>query len=489
MTLLMEVVASAAATAAAPASTPNIVVILADDLGWDSLGYNGDGRLRTPVCDRLAREGRRFTNAYAPGSVCSPSRYALMTGRYFWRSSPINDGGGLGANDPLHIEHQRLTLGSLAKTRGYHTAAIGKWHIGLGVAKKTDWDAPLAPGPLSVGFDYFFGLAANVENRPDMYIENDMITDRIQGQLVAIEGKGAEQKTVGVKPLRVADEVMGKLTSKAVQWLEDNHEGPFFLYFAPNAVHIPVTPAAQFTGSPFGKYGDFIRELDWSVGQIVETLEKNQLLDNTLIIFTSDNGGSIHFSNTESMVAMRAGLAINGPLRDGKASIWEGGFREPFIVRWPGKVPAGTVCDDVVCLSDVLATLAAILKVPLPPGSAEDSLDVSTSWFGTAGAKPSRDSVVLQAQWAGEYAVRQGPWKLIERENPPPLHARDAVTQQRCVARRKQGPQRDELYNVVDDPAESFDAAARHPEIVSQLRKLLHEAREQGGTRPASSIK
>jgi len=465
---------------AAEARKPNIIVILADDLGYGSLGCYGGARLQTPACDRLAREGRRFTNAYAPGSVCSPSRYALMTGRYMWRTS-ISDGIGLGADAPLHIETNRVTLGSLARSQGYRTAAIGKWHLGLGLAAKTDWNAPLTPGPLQVGFDYFFGLAANVNNRPDAYIESDQLLNRAPGQLVAIEGQGKDQRTAGITPLRAPDEVMGRLTAKAMQWIEDQRDQPFFLYYAPNAVHEPVTPAGRFAGSPFGKYGDFIHELDWSVGQLLATLEKLKLLDNTLIIFTSDNGGALNIHLEESMVALKAGLAINGPLRDGKGSVWEGGFREPFIVRWPGQVPAGTVCDDLVSLSDVLATLAGILKAPLPAGNAEDSRDVSASWLGTAHGQPPRESIVLQAADAGEYAVRQGPWKLIERENPPPFLTTAKAIRERTETRRKHWPRHDQLFNLVADVAETNDVAAAHPEIVARLRQVLAEARAQNG--------
>jgi arylsulfatase A-like enzyme len=462
---------------ATDAARPNIVVILSDDFGWGSLTCYGAKGLHTPNCDRLAKEGRRFTNAYAPGSVCSPTRYALMTGRYFWRTS-VKDGYALLEDSPLHIETTRLTIASLAKRQGYRTAAIGKWHLGLGMAPKTDWNQPLTPGPLSVGFDYFFGVATHIFNHPRTYIERDMLVGRLPGQIVAVEGKGKDQKTVGIDPLPSPDQVMGKLTSKAVAWLEENHEAPFFLYFAPNAVHSPITPSKNFHGSPFGKYGDFIEELDWSVGRILKTLDQYKLADNTLVIFTSDNGGVINAQGQgEEGLALHSGLAINGILRGGKHSIFEGGFREPYIVRWPGKVPAGTVCDDIVCHSDVLATLASVLKTPLPAGNAEDSLDVSSSWFGAA-AKPGRDSVVLQAAAAAEYAVRQGPWKLIEHENRPPNPGRNPTINKRTLEQRKHSPKHDELFNLVDDPSEKKNVAAEHPEIVTQLREVLHDARD-----------
>lgn len=468
---------------AASAERPNIIVILADDLGYGSLHCYGGDKLETPAIDRLAREGRHFTNAYAPGSVCSPTRYAVMTGRYLWRTR-YSDGVGLGAADPCIIEPGRLTLGSLAKSQGYATAAIGKWHLGLGTATKTDWNAPLTPGPLQVGFDYFFGFAANVNNRPDAYIENDQILDRTPGQLVAIEGKGKDQKTLGIAPLRRPEEVMSRLTAKALSWIEAQRDHPFFLYFAPNAVHEPVTPSAQFKGSPFGKYGDFIHELDWSVAQVLNTLEKQHLLENTLIVFTSDNGGALNVHLEESMVALKAGLAINGPLRDGKGSIWEGGFREPFIVRWPGRVPAGTECADLICLSDLLASFASVLKAPLPAGNAEDSFDVTSAWFSTGSHPPPRDHVLLQAEFAADYAIRQGPWKLIERVPPPAFHSPSKEIEKRILDRRKHWPDHSLLFDVETDVAEAHDVSGEHPEIAQRLAKLLKDEREKSSTRP-----
>jgi arylsulfatase A-like enzyme len=276
---------------------------------------------------------------------------------------------------------------------------------------------------------------------------------------------------------------MARLTEKAVQWIGENREHPFFLYYAPNAVHEPVTPSAKFGGSPFGKYGDFIHELDWSVGQILAALERHALLSNTLIIFTSDNGGALNVHLEESMIALKAGLAINGPFRDGKGSVWEGGFREPFIVSWPGKVPAGTTCDDLISLSDLLASLAGILKAPLPKGNAEDSFDVSSSWLGITNGKPPRDHVLLQAEFAAEYAVRQGPWKLIERSPQPEFHSPGKEIEKRIAERRKKWPDHNQLFNLETDVAETKDVSAEHPEMVERLAKLLKEEREKAATR------
>jgi len=475
---------------AASADKPNIIVILSDDFGYGSAGsYGAPASLRTPNLDRLATEGRRFTQAYAPSSVCSPTRYGIMTGRYYWRT-PVKDGEVLPANAPLLIETNRLTLGSLCKGQGYNTAAIGKWHIGLGTSNGTDWadwrrpvdwSASHAPGPLAVGFDYFYGLAANVGNHPLAYVEGDSLVDKAPGQIVSIEGQGKDQKTLGIEPLRKDDEVMRKLTDKAVDWIEQNKSRPFFLFFAPNAVHEPVTPSAKFTGSPYGKYGDFIEELDWSVGQILSTLDRLKLADNTLVIFTSDNGGVINPNSPNHAEAMKAGLKINGAWRGSKHFEWEGGFREPFLVRWPAKVPANTVSDQMICLTDVLATLSSILQVPLPDGpAAEDSLDVSRAFFETTPGKPVRDHVILQSSKGAFYAIRQGDWKLIERQNPPPCNPRNA---KKLEAERQQAPKADQLFNLATDPAETKDVRAENEELAAKLRKLLVESRDQGRTR------
>ena len=447
----------------AETTRPNIVFILADDFGWGSVGCYGGKGLRTPNLDKLATQGRLFRNAYATGSVCSPTRYALMTGRYFWRTS-VKDGMVLPGDGPLHIEANRTTLASLCKSQGYRTAAIGKWHLGLGSLPKTDWSAPLAPGPLTVGFDYFFGLGANIGNKPGYFLNNERtITNQSEG---------------AINVYKEPERVMSNLTAQAVSWIEKKDQKPFFLYFAPNAVHEPIVPTTEFGSSKFGKYGDFIEELDWAVGEVTKALDRNHLTENTLLVFSSDNGGVAHPQNPMSGAAMKAGLAINGILRGGKHDIYEGGFREPYIVRWPGKVPAGTTCDDIVSMADTLATFAAILKTKVSAGNGEDSVDVSSSWFGTANGKPGRESIVMQDASAN-YAIRKGPWKLIERENPPKFVPRGAKGERRMAKAQKEGAQKDELYNLQKDPSETKNVASEHPEIVKRLRNLLATTRDK----------
>lgn len=466
---------------------PNIVVILADDYGWGSLGCQGaPADVKTPNLDRLAKEGRRFTNAYAPGSVCSPTRYGLMTGRYYWRTS-VKDGKVLPGNGPLHIETNRMTLASLCKSQGYHTAAFGKWHLGLTTERVTDWSKPLKPGPLQVGFDHFFGMAANIGNGPHSFIIDEEVSGHISGEPIIVNGGSKEgDTTTGIEKAWEPDRVMATLTENVTEWIEANHEKPFFVYYAPNAVHEPIVPNKKFSGSRYGKYGDFIDELDWSVGQVLNKLDELKLADNTLIIFSSDNGGVVNPGNENVSAAIKAGLAVNGALRGGKHSEWEGGFREPFLVRWPGNVPAGTNTDQVICLTDVLATLAGIFHAPLPKGNAEDSFDVMRAFTEQTPGPPVRDHVILQSA-AAVYDIRMGDWKLVERANAPEFETvRNKKKAAQAARQRQAAPKKDELFNLRNDPAEETNVSARNEERAVKMKKLLVEARDRGFTRPGA---
>jgi arylsulfatase A len=446
------------------AQRPNIIVILADDYGWGSAGcYGASSKLKTPSLDRLASEGLRFTNAYAPSSVCSPTRYGIMTGRYDWRTR--GDGGGvIGAAAPLQIESNRLTLASLCKAQGYRTAAFGKWHLGIGNPPGTDWNRPLEPGPRAIGFDYFYGIAANAWNGPHAFIENEALLGRIPGEDVKVMGNYSPTNyTIGLKEQYNTDLLMDEFTKKTKDWITENSSGPFFIYYAATAVHKPHDYHPRFQGSPYGKYGNFIEELDWTVGQILDHLDKLKLADNTLVIFTSDNGGVVYQGDQEIKYAMDAGLAINGPLRGGKHSEWEGGFREPFLVRWPGKVPAGKVSDQVIGLTDILATLAGMFNVPLPNGNAEDSFNAWSLFTEENPGPPVRDHVIMHAA-NGTYALRMGDWKLVERK----------------------GPKQNELYNIKEDVGETNNLIDANADRAAQMQKILSEARDRGYTRPGA---
>jgi arylsulfatase A-like enzyme len=485
--VLVAVLAAALAPGAlAAAERPNIVVILADDYGYGSLNCYGGTGLRTPNLDRLAREGRKFTQAYCPGSVCSPTRYGLMTGRYYWRTR-IKDGEVLPYNAPLHIETDRLTLAALCKGQGYRTAAFGKWHLGFQAGvRQTDWNRPLTPGPLEIGFDHFFGLAANPWNGPHSFLEDHAITGVIPGQPIVVTPGREQASTSGIARPWQENEITRTLTDHAVAWIEQNRQGPFFVYFAPNAVHRPVAPNPAFTGSQFGSYGDFIEELDGSVGRILDALDRLGCAGKTLVLLSSDNGGVINPNVEESAFAIKAGLAINGPLRGGKHDIWEGGFRVPFLVRWPGKIPAGTTSPQVLCLTDVLATLAGILDVPLTPGQAEDSFDAGRALVEATPGAPVRDHVIVQDAHA-TYAIRAGDWKLVERVSPPPFEFRNANAQKKFAAARRKEPRHDELFDLAADPAEANDRHATEPDVVTRLRATLASVRERGASRPGAA--
>jgi arylsulfatase A-like enzyme len=481
LTLLAGTIATVGVSAhAAPASSPNIVVILSDDYGYGSLGaYGADPALiRTPHLDRLAREGRRFTAAYTPSSVCTPTRYALVTGRYCWRTS-LNHGGVANTLDPLLIEPTRPTLASLLKKHGYATGFVGKWHLGYGTAPRVDYTQELKPGPLELGFDYQFAVPQNHNDVTRVFVENHRVFGLRSAKLTPAPGK------LGLDaPERDDPKTMGDLTDRAVAWLgrQAGQPAPFFLYFAPVAVHELVTPSAETSGtSKAGPYGDFIHDLDRSVGRILSALEKQKVLDQTLILFTSDNGGVVNPGSKTgaSKIAMDAGLKINGSLRGGKHDIWEGGFKVPFLVRWPGHVPAGTTSSELIGVVDVFATLAAVVgETKLDrTTTAPDSVNVLPAFLGQSSAQPLRRDLILQSA-SGVYAIRSGPWKWIDGVPLAPKGKK---------APAATGPKGDQfrprLVNLADDPTEQHDVSAAHPDIVQRLAETLRRHRAQGFSR------
>jgi arylsulfatase A len=482
-----------APSAVCAAEKPNVVVILADDLGYGDLSCYGAKLVQTPHCDRLAKEGRRFTQGYAPCSVCSPTRYALLTGRYCWRTALKRQ--VLSPTAPLHIEPTRLTVASLLKKHGYATAAVGKWHLGYGKGPLTDYNRPLRPGAKEVGFDYHFAVPSNHGDVTRCYVENDAVVGRKDGVPFEIVGRMGTPKALE-KP-RVDDTVNKTLTGKAVRWIEENKGRPFFLYFTPVAVHNPVTPNKEFRGkSECGIYGDYVLELDWCVGQVLAALDRHKLADNTLVLFSSDNGAVVtdrqlanefllnleddegmavtkHYRQAQ-MEALKAGHRACGELRGRKHSIHEGGVRVPLLARWPGRAPAGTTSDEVVCLVDVLATCAGLLGEKLPRGAAEDSYDIGPALLGAKLDRPIREATVLQNA-EGVLAIRQGPWKLVEAGAVPGGPPKSPWA---AEGRKRQ------LYHLGDDPKEAADVVDKNPEVAGRLAKLLERYREQGYSRP-----
>lgn len=471
--LLVTVLAIAGLCVPCPARQPNIVFILADDLGYGSVNaYGADKTLvRTPHIDRMAEAGMRFTDAHTPASVCTPTRYGLLTGRYPWRSSLKS--GVVHPLGPLLPDPNRLTIADWLEERGYRTAAIGKWHLGYGVGPKVDFTGTLSPGPLDLGFAYHFGVPQNHGDMHGVYIENDRIYGLRSRKVQPYSRTFYGPQYIGYDaPQRVNKDVMGDLTDKAVQWLrQQDGQTPFFLYFAAVAVHHPITPSDTMRGlSGCGPYGDFIQDLDMSVGRIVETLEYMDLKKDTLILFTSDNGGEIpgNKPTAPEIQAQEVGLKINGALRGDKHTIWEGGTRVPFIVSWPGWVEAGTVSHDMINMVDVFATVCDITdgKLPEPSEAAPDSLSFLDTLLQSGKRHPRVSMVTANAR--GMHAFRKGPWKYIDNSRP------EAWSQGREGTFKGVKPQ---LYNLADDPAESTNLADQKPDIVSELAAELNRIR------------
>ena len=493
------------------ARRPNIVVILADDYGYGSAGCYGANHklIQTPNIDRLAREGRRFTDANTTSSVCSPTRYSVVTGRYCWRTSLTHE--VLSTFAPLHIETTRLNMASLLKAQGYQTAAVGKWHLGYGTSDgspkwRTDYTAELSPGPLDLGFDYHFAVPSNHGDVTGVYVENRFVYGLRSGKIPAnmklpgpvpdsddfkatYTGADMENKTAKVldidAPRRVNERVMPVLTDKVVHWIEQQKPGtPFFLYFTPVAVHNPVTPEKDLAGkSAAGLYGDWIHELDRTVGRVLDTLDRRGVANDTFIIFSSDNGGVKEPQKTDSpqTIALNAGLAVNGALRGGKHHIWEGGFKVPFIVRWPGRVPAGTACSEMVSLADILATTATLVGAQLPAAgkAAEDSYNILPAILGAATEKPLRADMIVHSS-DGVFAIRKGPWKWIEGVPADEIKA---------GARKAHADEfHEQLFNLKEDPAETKNVIAQHPDVAKEMKALLERYRDGGYSRELPPI-
>jgi arylsulfatase A-like enzyme len=454
---------------------PNIVLILADDLGYGDPGcYNKASLIPTPNIDRLATQGMRFTDAHSPSSVCTPTRYGILTGRYCWRTRLKQS--VLFGYDPLLIEPGRMTIASLLRLYEYVCACIGKWHLGLGNADRTDYSKALTPGPNSVGFDYFYGIPAPLDIPPYVYIENERVvqapTRFIQGSAPQRYGGNGFWRPGAIAPGFKHQETNGKLTDKAVEFIKQQSAAkPFFLYYAPTAVHMPWTAAKRFQGkSQVGPYGDLVMELDDSVGQVMKALQDARLENNTLLIFASDNGA---YWTPEDIKDW--GHRANGQLHGQKGDIWEGGHRIPLIVRWPGKVTERTTTGETVCLTDLMATIAAIVGAKLPANAAEDSFDILPVLLGKKLTQPVREATVLHS-YDGTFAIRQGPWRLANALGSRGFSAPTQIP-------LRTGRPRGELYNLEVDPEEKDNRWLQEPQIVTRLTALLEKIKDDGRSR------
>lgn len=407
----------------ADGSKPNVILINIDDLGYGDLSCYGATKVKTPNMDRLAKEGKKFTDFHSASAVCSPSRYAMLTGQYparknMWR--PIF------MRTPLVVDTAQMTIGRLMKNAGYETAVIGKWHLGFGNKFPIDWNKELKPGPLEVGFNYYFGVPVLNSHPPFVYVENHKVVGLDPADPM-VYGKRAETQLYpekfdidsigGGKAAHALfkDDMIGTtLKDKAVSWIKQNKNKPFFLYFAPTNIHHPFTPAPQFIGaSQAGLYGDFIHELDWMIGELLNTLDKEGLINNTLVIFTSDNGGMFNQGGQE---AFKLGHRSNGDLLGFKFDAWEGGHRVPLLIRWPGKIPPGSTSDAMFCNIDMLSTFAALTSQSLKDGQGPDSYNALPAILGTSNA-PVRDYLVISPFKKTHLAIRQGDWMYIPAQN------------------------------------------------------------------------
>jgi arylsulfatase A len=464
------------ARAAEPARPPNIVFILADDMGYGDPGcYNKDSRIPTPNIDRLAAQGMRFTDAHTPSAVCTPTRYGLLTGRYCWRTNLKR--GVLQGYSPLLIEPGRMTVASLLKQHGYRTAGIGKWHLGLGTAKETDFSKPLRPGPNSVGFDYYFGIPASLDMPPYVFVENEGVTEAPTGRIEASEmrrkgGKGF-WRAGAIAPSFKHEDVLPKLGEKAVEFIrKQDASHPFFLYLPLNAPHTPWMPLGENRGrSKAGYYGDFVVQVDDTVGRVVKALDEAKLADNTLLFFTSDNGAHWLPSDIEEW-----GHRANGRLRGQKADIWEGGHRVPFIVRWPGKVKPNSRSDETICLTDFLATTAAVIGARLPADAGEDSFNLVPVLRGEKRDGPVREATVHHSA-DGTFAIRQGPWKLALALGSHGFSLPRDI-------KPKAGEAQGQLYHLGADPEEKNNLWLQKPDVVKRLTALLEKYQADGRSRP-----
>ena len=460
------------------AERPNIVYILADDMGFGDVSvFNTDGRINTPFMDKLATQGMRFTDAHSPSAVCTPTRYGILTGRFAWRTE-MKSGVLWSWSKPL-IEQDRMTVATLLKQKNYATAAIGKWHLGLGWqyhdddSTKVDFTKTISDGPTTLGFDYFFGITASLDIPPYVYIENDSVTAQPDRKTENKDWQGFWR--LGDTGSDFDHEnVLPKLTEKAVSFIENqNSAKPFFLYFALPAPHTPILPTADFKGkSNTNLYGDFVQQTDWTVGQVMKALKKKGLEKNTIFIVTSDNGVSprANFDELKSV-----GHNSSGIYRGHKADIYEGGHRVPFIVRWPARVRAGSVSDETINLADLFATSASVVGAAYGDDAGEDSYSILPLLLGRKDAIHREATVHHSIN--GSFAIRKGKWKLVMCpgsggwSSPKP-------------GRETEGLPPFQLFDLQADPAETNSVYEANPKVVDDLRALLVQYIKEGRSTP-----
>jgi arylsulfatase A len=484
------------------ADKPNFIFILCDDLGTgDVRCLNPAGKIATPNMDRIAKEGMTFTDAHTPSSVCTPTRYGTLTGRYNWRTRLQN--GVLGGLSPHLIEDGRVTVAAMLKAQGYHTAAIGKWHLGMDWVIKdkqtvseltiespeqawsTDFTKPMTHGPLSVGFDRYFGIAASLDMVPYTFIEGDRVTvqptedralEMVQGEAKKFTRKGP------AAPGFTGYEVLPTFIDKAVAYIDEKAAEaksgkPFFIYLPLTAPHTPILPNPEWRGkSGLNQYGDFVMETDANVGRVLKALDDQGIAQDTVIILTSDNGCS---PSADYPALLAKGHNPSGKYRGHKADVYEGGHRVPFLVRWPAKVKGGQTTTQLTCLTDFTATAAEITGATLPETAAEDSFSFLPTLLGESAKGPQRESLVSHSI-GGYFAIREGKWKLA-------LCPGSGGWSEPRPGKEPAGSAPVQLFDLDADLGETKNLQAEQPEIVARLTKKLETLIANGRSTPGAN--
>jgi arylsulfatase A-like enzyme len=484
------------------AERPNIIFILADDIGYGDLSCQGAMHAKTPQLDRLAAQGCRFTDAHSPAATCTPTRRAFLTGTYSWRQQP---GSTIAPGDaPLSIDPNSSTVASLLKSAGYRTGVVGKWHVGLGPEGGPDWNGRIKPGPLDLGFDYAFIMAATGDRVPTVYVENDRVVglessdpirvsykEKIGSEptgsenpdllklkhthghdMTIVNGVGRIGWMTGGKSARWVDEDMADtFTKHAVQFIEQSRDKPFFLFFATHDVHVPRVPHPRFKGtSPVGTRGDAIQELDDSVGTVLATLDRLGLTENTIVIFTSDNGGVMD-DGYEDVGSFD--YHPNAPLRGTKGTLYEGGHRVPFLARWPGHIQADSTSSAMFAHLDMPATFAALVGETVPAGQCIDSQNMLPALLGKS-AVGRAEFVAHVGGTKGPFALRVGQWKYITRGGGNDGYGRGKAARETA---RKNPPAPPQLYDLSSDLGETKNLAEAQPDRVREMQARLEQIR------------
>jgi arylsulfatase A len=488
---------------------PNIIVIMADDVGYGDVSSYGHATFKTPHIDKLAAQGQRFTSGYCSASTCTPTRYSLLTGTYAFRAKNT---GIAPPNGPAIIRPGTVTLPSLLQTAGYRTAVIGKWHLGLG-DKEPDWNGELKPGPLEIGFHECFMLPTTNDRVPQVYVENHRVLNLDPADPLTVSDKPIDPNEptgithrdtlkmdwthghnstihngisrigfyTGGHAARFRDEDLAdKWVEKSREFIAANKDTPFFLFFASHDNHVPRIPHERFQGkSGTGLRGDSVIQLDWCVGEIMAALDEHGLTENTLVVFCSDNGPVLDDGYKDGSVTELGKHEPAGPFTGGKYTVYEGGTRTPFITRWPGKIPA-VDSDEIVCTIDFAASFAALTGVPLPDDACLDSMDVLSALLGKNDGT-GRDELVQQDNGTkgknADFGFRSGDWKLIRRTNK---YQQPARISKRPIPELKA---LHTLYFLPDDPAERKDVSKENPEMLKEMIERLDAIIAAGRTR------